>query len=84
MRIGIACVAAALLLGACGPSASDAPPPAEKDKKGRQETQAIRNTQAIGVSGEAMANKVDKALEANDQHNQQLQDADPAATDPPK
>ena len=44
-------------------------PPAEKKKMqavGRAETQGIRNTDAIGAGGSAIANKVDSVLNAND------------------
>lgn len=67
-----------LLLAACGSSQQEAPPP--KAKEGRAETQGIRNTDAIGYSGSAIANKVDGALNANDQQkaktDQALQNAE--------
>ena len=56
--------AALLGLSACS-SKDDPPPPIQK--QGRAETQGIRNTEAIGYSGNAIANKVDSALDANDQ-----------------
>lgn len=55
---------ASLLLGAC--SSGDEPPPPKKAPEGRAETRAIRNTEAVGYSGKAIADKVDKALKAND------------------
>ena len=55
----------ALLLAAC--SHDEPPPPPKKEKQGRAETQSIRNTEAIGYSGNAIANKVDDALNKNDQ-----------------
>ena len=50
-----------LMLTAC--SAQEEPPP------GRAETQSIRNTDAVGYSGSAIADKVDGALNATDQRN---------------
>ena len=71
-------LAVSLLLGACGSSQQEAPPP--KAQQGRAETQGIRNTDAIGYSGSAIANKVDGALNANDQQkaktDQALQNAE--------
>lgn len=54
---------AALLLGACG-----APPtPSEDDlAEPRAETQGIRNTENVGYGGNAIADKLDAALDAND------------------
>jgi hypothetical protein len=47
----------------------DEPPPVETPKaQGRAETKNIRNTDAIGYSGGAIADKVDSALDKNDQH----------------
>lgn len=62
---GIVLVTVALSLAACG--GSDEPPPPPKAKEGRAETQSIRNTQAIGYDGKAIANKVDAALKANEE-----------------
>ncbi len=58
------------MLSACGSSQQSAD--TEKKKQGREETQGIRNTDAIGMSGSAISNNVDKALNANDQHNQKI------------
>ena len=55
---------ASLLLGACG--SGDEPPPPKKAPEGRAETRSIRNTEAVGYSGKAIANNVDKALKANE------------------
>ena len=54
---------AAIALSACGPSeekAADAPAP-----EGRAETQSIRTTEAVGYGGNAVADKVDGALDAS-------------------
>jgi len=53
-----------LLLAACAP---DQPPPPPKPKQGRAETQSIRNLDAVGYGGSAIANKIDDALNKNDQ-----------------
>ena len=59
--IAPALATASLLLGACGSSQPDAPPP---KPQGREETRGIRATDAIGYSGSAIADKVDGALNA--------------------
>ncbi|MEQ1439138.1 hypothetical protein AAG565_07225 [Fontimonas sp. SYSU GA230001] len=61
--------AALLILGACG-SAEDAPKP--RSTAGREETRNIRNTEAVGYAGGAIADKLDSALDANDQRKEQL------------
>lgn len=40
--------------------------------QGREETRGIRNTEAIGYSGDAIADKLDAALDANDARNREL------------
>ena len=70
-RIPCAILAAALLgTSGCGKSVDEPPPP--RSTQGREETRAIRNTEAIGYSGNAIANEVDSALDANDQRKDQL------------
>ena len=51
-------------LTACGKQ-PEAPKPGEP--QGRAETQSIRSTEAIGYAGDAVAGKVDAALDANEQ-----------------
>jgi PBP1b-binding outer membrane lipoprotein LpoB len=63
---------AGLMLASCSQQ-DDAPPP--KQKQGRAETQGIRNTEAIGYSGNAIADKVDSALNANDQQKAKMDKA---------
>ncbi|HEY0916034.1 MAG TPA: hypothetical protein VGE22_14265, partial [Solimonas sp.] len=60
---------AALLLGACSKPEE---PVADREPQGREETRGIRNTEAIGYSGSAIADKVDGALDANDARKSQL------------
>ncbi len=62
---------ASLVLAGC--SAKDEPPPPPKAQEGRAETQSIRNTQAIGYDGKAIADKVDGALKANDEQIKKAQ-----------
>ena len=69
MRTTVTAVLLAGLLAACG---SSEPPPERRKAEGREETQAIRNTEAIGYAGDAIADKVDAALDANDQRKEQL------------
>ena len=57
-----------LLTAACSPPPEDPPP----SKQGRVETRSIRATESIGYSGNAIANKVDAALDANDQRKNNL------------
>jgi hypothetical protein len=66
----------ATLLTACGGGEA---PPAER-AEGREETRSIRNTEAIGYAGDAIADRVDGALDANDQRRDQLDEDIDAAT----
>jgi hypothetical protein len=66
----------AVLLSACG---SPEPPP-QAAPEGREETRNIRNTEAIGYAGDAIADKVDGALDANDERKAKL-DAELEAMD---
>jgi hypothetical protein len=59
-----------LLAAACG---SGEPPPEPKAPEGRAETQSIRNTDAVGYSGSAIADKVDTALDKNDENAKKVQ-----------
>jgi hypothetical protein len=68
MRILV--LAAAVLLAACQ---SDDPPPPPEAQDGRAETQSIRNTQAIGYDGKAIADKVDDTLNKNDERVRQVE-----------
>lgn len=63
----------AVLLAACG---SDEPPPepAPAPQEGRAETQAIRNTEAVGVPGAAIADKVDDAIDQDEAANKKRQE----------
>lgn len=59
-------------------SACHAPEPAPTSAEGgRAETQNIRNLDAVGVPGSAIADKVDGALNAAEQRNRDLQAQDP-------
>ncbi len=69
MKASIAILGAALLLGACSKPEE---PVADHEPQGREETRGIRNTEAIGYSGSAIADKVDGALDANDARKSQL------------
>ena len=54
-----------IVLFACGgDEKSDKPAP---KKEGRAETQSIRNTEAVGINGKAIADKVDDALNKSEQ-----------------
>ncbi|MFA5938268.1 MAG: hypothetical protein WC809_02840 [Sinimarinibacterium sp.] len=70
-RVLCATLAAALLgLGGCGQSPEE--PRKPRSTEGREETRNIRNTEAIGYAGNAIADKVDSALDTNDQRKEQL------------
>ena len=65
-------IAATLILSACGKKEPEQP---VKPIAGREETQGIRRTEAIGYSGNAIANKVDGALNANDKQMEKTDQA---------
>ncbi|SFF23048.1 hypothetical protein SAMN04488120_10162 [Fontimonas thermophila] len=69
MRTGFTVLLFAGLLGACG---RPEPAPERGKAEGREETRTIRNTEAIGYAGDAVGDKVDAALEANDQRKDRL------------
>jgi hypothetical protein len=69
----IAAALAALSLTACQPK--DRPKHVDEPQQGRDETQGIRNTEAIGYAGNAIGDKVDAALDANDQAKQKMDEA---------
>ena len=66
-------------LAACGKQ-PEVPKPGEP--QGRVETQPIRNAEALGYSGEAIAGKVDAVLDTNDQRKAELDKAMDAQTNP--
>jgi len=66
-------------LTACGKK-PEVPKPGEP--QGRAETQPIRNTESIGYAGNAIADKVDGALDANDQRKAELDSAIDAQSNP--
>jgi hypothetical protein len=68
----------ALFAAGCG---SDEPPPEQKPPEGRAETQSIRNTEAVGYSGKAIADKVDAGIKANEE---QVKKTEQEATEQPE
>ena len=67
----LACLwSVALLLSACNEPASG--PDTPRALEGRVETQGIRNTDAVGYGGSGVADRVDAALDAQDQRKAQL------------
>lgn len=78
MKLSPLLLAFSLGLAACG--APEEPPAEKKQPQGRAETRSIRNTDAVGYSGSEIADKVDGALNANDERNKQLEKE--AVTDP--
>ncbi len=68
----VSTVSLLLSLAACGKQ-PEIPKPGEP--QGRVETQGLRNAEALGYSGAAIGNKVDAALDANDQRKAALDHA---------
>lgn len=66
-----------LALTAC--SAPSDEPKVDQERVGREETQTIRNTKEIGMSGDAMANRVDGALDASEKHAEEMKKAEEEA-----
>lgn len=64
-------VSLALLVSACGPAEEPAPPP---PPPGRTETQSIRNTDAVGTGGAAIADKVDAAIDTTEEADRKLKE----------
>lgn len=62
----------AIALAAC--KAED-PVADKREPKGREETRSIRATESIGYSGDAIADKVDATLDANDERKNKLDQA---------
>lgn len=65
---------AALALTACNDADPDKPGRQVKSRagEGREETKLIRNTENIGYAGNAIAKKVDKAIEINEDRPEEL------------
>lgn len=59
-------------LAACGGARDETGKPESRAGEGREETKGIRNTENVGYAGNAIGAKVDAALEANDDRNQDL------------
>lgn len=59
-----------LALAACG--SEEAPPPGRDAPQGREETRGIRNAEAVGYSGDAIADKVDASLDASEQRKREM------------
>ena len=66
-------LALSLSLAACG--SDEPPPPPKAPPEGRAETQGIRNTDAVGTGGKAIANKIDAALDKQDEATKKNQEA---------
>ncbi|MGH8446503.1 MAG: hypothetical protein ACREVL_14620 [Solimonas sp.] len=80
MVMGLACTLA--LLAGCHPK--DKPQHVdEQPPQGREETRGIRNTEAVGYAGDAIADKVDKVLDANDAAKQKIDQVEAQQTQAP-
>lgn len=65
----LSCLLAAAVLAGC--SSSEPEEPADAAPEGRAETRSIRNTEAVGYDGNAIADKVDGALDATEKRKEQ-------------
>lgn len=61
-----------IVVSGCG-DRSEKPP--EPRSEGRAETRHIRNLEAIGYGGDGIADKLDSAIEAQEQRPRQLDEA---------
>ncbi len=68
----------AMLAAGCG--SGEPPPPDAAPPEGRAETQSIRNTEAVGTSGKAIADQVDAGIKANEE---QAKKAERESEEPP-
>jgi len=73
----------ALALGACS-AKEEPPPPPEQPPQGRAETQSIRNTEAVGYSGKAIADKVDKAIKTSEEQVRKTEKESTEESPPPE
>lgn len=71
-RLISAALLAALLLSACGAPRDQSGQVESRAGEGREETRGIRNTENIGYAGNAIADKVDSALDANEARTEEL------------
>lgn len=63
----------AILLGGCGSADDESRTGRDSSsEEGREETRLIRNTESVGQAGDAVGDKVDAAIEANEQRTEQL------------
>ncbi len=69
----------AALLGALSACGGSEPPSEPTAQEGREETRTIRNTEAVGYGGDAIADKLDATLDANDQRKEDMDQAIEAA-----
>lgn len=60
---------AAGLLAACD---DPSPPPERATPQGREETRSIRNAEAVGYSGNAIADRIDASLDASEQRKAEM------------
>jgi len=71
IRLSTVLALLATFLVACG--GDEPPPPPKQEPQGRAETRSIRNTEAVGYSGNAIANKIDNALNKQDEQVKKAQ-----------
>lgn len=71
LRTPLLALGALLLLAGCG-QRDDSGKIESRAGQGREETRGIRNTENIGYAGNAIADKLDGALDANDARKGEL------------
>ena len=71
-----ATLATAAVLGGCKQPEEERPRVDEAPNEGREETRTIRNTENIGYAGDAIADKVEGAMDAGEAARQRLDAAD--------
>ncbi len=70
----LAVVAGALFFTACVP-ADESPPAHSSSEQGRPETRDLRRIQVLGHDGTPIADKLDRAIEAQQQSPQRIDEA---------
>jgi hypothetical protein len=72
-RFGMLVLAA--LLAGCG--ANDAPDAGGRQRVGREETRRIRTADTVGVAGSAVADRLDRVLDASDARRKRVEEQSP-------
>jgi len=82
MRILLSLLILGLALGACGRKPEAPEKPGEPQAVGREETRALRATEAVGYAGKAIADQTDAAIQASEDRKASLDAAIDAQSKP--